>query len=130
MHGVTLDHAREPFHTDTVVRTDVYATRTENTDRWVNHDIQLALETTTRLLDSLFRCITCLRLTSVAIAILQGQGRNILEWDGLVVIDHTAPVVRQFYFFRGFSRFVYATEIAIDRGSCIAPIGNGRDKVT
>src|SRR6266702_1261159 len=130
MHGITLDHAREPFHTDTVVRTDVYATRTENTDRRVNHDIQLALETTTRLLDSLFRCITCLCLTSVAIAILQGQGRNILKRNGLVVIDHTAPVVGQFYFFRAFSRFVHAAEIAVDRAGRITPIGNRRDKVT
>src|SRR5207248_11620251 len=78
MHWITFDHARETLHTDAVVRTNIHATRTENTDRWVNHDIQLALETTARLLDSLLRCVPGLCLARVAVAVLQRQTWNIL----------------------------------------------------
>ena len=32
VHRIAFDNARESFHTDTVVRTDVHAARAENTD--------------------------------------------------------------------------------------------------
>src|SRR5947209_14029691 len=53
VHRITFDHAREAFHANTVIRADIDATGAENTDRRVNHDIQLALEAAARLLDRL-----------------------------------------------------------------------------
>ena len=46
-----------------------------------------------------------------------------------IVIDHTAPVIRQLYLFGGFSWFIHATKIAIDRGCGITSIANSRDEV-
>src|SRR5690349_24805536 len=45
MQRILLHHARETFHANTVIRADVHATRTKDTDRWIDHNIQLTLQT-------------------------------------------------------------------------------------
>ena len=44
--------------------------------------------------------------------------------DGLVIVNHTAPVVGQFDFLCSLGWFVNATEVAIDCGSRITSIGD------
>src|SRR6266567_1796578 len=48
---------------------------------------------------------------------------------GFIVINHTTPVVGQFYFFRGLSWLVNTTEIAVDGSRCITSIRNGGNEV-
>src|SRR5205814_9998757 len=57
VHRITLHHTRKALHTDAVIRTDIHTARTENTDRRVDHNIQLALQTAPRLAHCLLRRI-------------------------------------------------------------------------
>src|SRR5260370_21644883 len=41
---ISLDHAREPFHADTIVGADIDAAGAENADGGIDHDIQLTLQ--------------------------------------------------------------------------------------
>src|SRR5947209_3030550 len=125
MHGIAFDHAGETLHADAVVGTNVYTARTENTDRWINHNIQLALQTTPRLLHRLFRRVACLRLTGVAEALFQRQRRHELEGDRFIVIHHAAPIIGQLYLFCRFSRHISTAEIAVNSDSSITTVTNG-----
>ncbi len=78
----------------------------QSTDGGVNHDVQLALQTTPCLLNRLLRCIASFGLAGVAEAIFDGQRGHHIMSNGLVIIHHTAPVVGQLNLFGGFGRLI------------------------
>src|SRR5258708_31906871 len=106
---ISLDHAREPFHADTIVGADIDAAGAENADGGIDHDIQLTLQAATSLFHGLLGGVTDLRLARVAIPLFQWQARDHLVRGGLVVIDHAAAKGRPLNLLSGFGRVGLAT---------------------
>src|SRR5579885_2053041 len=126
---IALHHCFQPVHTDAVVGADVHAARAEDTDRGVDHDVQRALQAAPRLGDRFLRAVAGLGLGKDAVALLQRQAGDDLIGNGLVIIDHAAPEIGEFDLNGLLWRDVLAAQIAIDRGSGIAPVGNRGDQV-
>src|SRR5579883_3445544 len=129
VHRIALDHAREALHADTVVGADIDAAGAEDTDRGIDHDIQLALQAAARLLHSLLGRIAGFGLARIAIAVLERQGRDHFVRDRLIVIDHATTVVGQLDLFGWFGRLVLTAQVAVNRASGVAAIADRRDQV-
>ena len=126
VHRIALHHAGEALHTDAVIRADIDAARTKNTDRGIDHNIQLTLQAATSLNHRLLGRIASLSLTGIAIALLERERGDQLVGNGLVIIDHTTAIIGQFNLFRSLGRTIGSTKIAVNRSGSIAARSVGR----
>src|SRR6266699_1973960 len=120
----------ELYHRDRICGTSNDTEATTDTLLLVDDHIGAAAPgLCTGLHDGFCGRIAGLRLARVAVTLLLGQGRNVFERDGLVVIDHAATVIGQLYLFRWFGGLVNATKVTVYGNGGITSIADGGDEI-